>query len=68
MTTYDMTTYEGLWHLLEELAQPTLWLVGILLGGSALLNWIKSRQRRPEQRLILLSHLVHQRPELRSRG
>ncbi len=63
-----MTTYEGFWHLSEELTQPILWLAAILLGGSVLLNWIKARQRRPEQRLILLSHLVRHRSEFRSQG
>ena len=63
-----MTTYEGFWHLLEELTQPRLWLAAMLLGGSVLLNWIKACQRRPEQRLILLSHLVRQRSEVHFRG
>ncbi len=63
-----MTAYEGFWHLLEEQTQPMLWLAAILLGGSVLVNWIKARQRRPEQRLILLSHLVRHRSEFRSQG
>jgi hypothetical protein len=63
-----MTAYEGFWHLLEDLTQHILWLAAILLGGSVLLNWIKARQCRPEQRLILLSHLVRHRSEFRSQG
>ena len=60
-----MTASEGLWHLV---GQPVWWLAATPLGGSALLSWIKARQRRPGQRLILLSHLVRQGSGFRSRG